>query len=221
MVRMSQTSSNRAVMPSRSRMRRGMIAAAIGEDKAPARQVFRSPPPGLHPAPGRQVDVMDIVQIVVRRRAMLAHQPVQGGAIAAIEFFLPRIGRLARQLEEGHDIVGHAAFDLARRCRCRRSTAYCPGRKSSFSHDGNRAENQAASLRLTLSGPVFHDVWRFPWAPEHGVGRASRASTVNGRPPCLFKRLLKRRAQNGGWNGRNARDAWTRHLPPAAASAGP
>lgn len=91
---------------------RGMAAAAIGEDKSPARQTQQRRGQCVIDRKRRQIDVMDKIEIEIRIDAMFAHQPVQRRAVLAVVGLL----QPARLFEpEGETLLHkgrHPRFDL-------------------------------------------------------------------------------------------------------------
>jgi hypothetical protein len=98
----------------------GMAAIAIGEDEFAARQCPDLRAEGRVRRKMRVVDIVHLLQKIVRVDAVPDHQPVQRRAVVAIKLFLQRARLIARQFKQFRHIGRHAHVDLGEQVRVMR-----------------------------------------------------------------------------------------------------
>ena len=90
----------------------GMAARAVGEDQLAARKTFERQAERRVRLERRMIDLMHEIEEVVRRHAMLGHQPAHRGAVALVIVLLQPECLIVGDLEEVGDIVADALVHL-------------------------------------------------------------------------------------------------------------
>ena len=110
---MSQISSNAFGEPDAPQHAPGVMAAAIGEDKAPSGQSPNGRLKLLIGTSAEQIDVVNIGEECFGIDAMNRHQSAERGAIALVIGLLQMPRLVRRKLHGSRDIVAHACVDLS------------------------------------------------------------------------------------------------------------